>query len=468
MLKRLRIYYFYVALPFVMLLVGAGFYFDLISKTITSNPHPQINYAIFAIILLGGFLILQSIHRQMQEAKALAQFSDALRAGAETAALQEMAINFDVDIAYVLRMLAASGGRAITHQEQIAIEHELDKASRRLNSRMALPQFLSGLLVGMGLLGTFIGLLATLNDIAALISSFADIDMAKANPLDVFRNMIERMKAPMQSMGIAFSASLFGLLGSIILGLMMVGIRRCMGDILSLLGSEVAQHIEFALAHEGFAYSKGALKQGLGRHRDSAASALDILARAALPMVDKNATLSAATAADARTTVNTPEATTDLVEKPLGEQVPDALGSRSKEAPKRERTQSISELDGEGVRVLLRIEDRLAETSRLQMRALNAEMDDFQKQRGDMLRSISEHTEAVGNFRGELQRVGRQLGTILGIMEKGNGEVLTQLTELMLRMADDAAEARKLMIIQIDEQRRISEGLDGLANTNSG
>ena len=468
MLKRLRIYYFYVALPFVMLLVGAGFYFDLISKTITSNPHPQINYAIFAIILLGGFLILQSIHRQMQEAKALAQFSDALRAGAETAALQEMAINFDVDIAYVLRMLAASGGRAITHQEQIAIEHELDKASRRLNSRMALPQFLSGLLVGMGLLGTFIGLLATLNDIAALISSFADIDMAKANPLDVFRNMIERMKAPMQSMGIAFSASLFGLLGSIILGLMMVGIRRCMGDILSLLGSEVAQHIEFALAHEGFAYSKGALKQGLGRHRDSAASALDILARAALPMVDKNSTLSAATAADARATVNTPEATTDLVEKPLGEQVPDALGSRSKDAPKRERTQSISELDGEGVRVLLRIEDRLAETSRLQMRALNAEMDDFQKQRGDMLRSISEHTEAVGNFRGELQRVGRQLGTILGIMEKGNGEVLTQLTELMLRMADDAAEARKLMIIQIDEQRRISEGLDGLANTNSG
>ena len=456
MLKRLRIYYFYVALPFVALLVGAGFYYDLIAKTITSNPHPQINYAIFAIILLGGFLILQSIHRQMQEAKALAQFSDALRGGAEPAALQEMAINFDVDIAYVLRMLAASGGRAISHQEQIAIEHELEKASSRLSARMALPQFLSGLLVGMGLLGTFIGLLATLNDIAALISSFADIDMAKANPLDVFRNMIERMKAPMQSMGIAFSASLFGLLGSIILGLMMVGIRRCMGDILSLLGSEVAQHIEFALAHEGFAYSKGALKQGLGRKHEGATTAIDLLARTALP-VGEHAGLPAAAAAEVTGIAPLPE-------KPVHiEPSEEAVVSPAKEAPRRERTQALGEADGESLRVLLRIEDRLAESSRLQLRTLNSEIDDFQKQRGDMLRSINEHNEAVGNFRSELQRVGRQLGTILGIMEKGNGEVLAQLSELMVRMADDSAETRKLMIIQIDEQRRAGDLLITLA-----
>jgi hypothetical protein len=463
MLKRLRIYYFYVALPFVALLVGAAFYYDMIARTITSNPHPQINYAIFVIILLGGFLILQSIHRLMQEAKALARFSEAVRAGADLPTLQEMAINLDVDIAYVLRMMAASSGRSITSQEQFAIEHELEKVASRLNSRIALPQFMTGLLVGMGLLGTFIGLLATLNDIAALISSFADIDMGKANPIDVFRNMITRMKAPMQSMGIAFSASLFGLLGSIILGLMMVGIRRCMGDIISLLGSEVAQHIEFALANEGFAYSKGALKQGLGR-RDGAATAIDVLARAALPIVGRQA----ASAAPA-----TAGATGGEIEKSAqaaspGGQAGDAAGSRLQEAPKRERGQTLGESEGEGVRVLLRIEDRLAETSRLQVRALNAEMDDFQKQRGDMLRSLNEHTEAVGNFRGELQRVGRQLGTILGVMEKGNGEVLTQLTELMVRIADDSAEARKLMVVQIEEQRRASEALINLGETTSG
>ena len=280
MYKRLRIYYFYVALPFVLLLLGAAVYFDAIKKTIVSNPHPQINYAIFVIIVLGGVLIIRSVFRLMHEARALSEFSAAVRDGTDLATLQSMAINYDGDIAYVLRMIAASGGRSITHQEQAAIEHELEKASSRLYGRNALPQFLTGLLVGMGLLGTFIGLLSTLNDISALIGSFADIDMGKANPIDVFRNMIERMKAPMQSMGIAFSASLFGLLGSIILGLMMVGIRRCLGDILSLLGSEVAQHIEFALAHEGFAYSKTALKQGLGQLRPGAGvTAADVIAR---------------------------------------------------------------------------------------------------------------------------------------------------------------------------------------------
>lgn len=453
MFKRLRIYYFYVALPFAALLGGAAFYSDLIARTITANPHPQINYAIFSIILLGGFLILQSVHRLMQEARALASFSEAVRAGADAAALQEMAINIDVDIAYTLRMLAASSGRSITHQEQIAIERELDKAASRLNSRMALPQFLSGLLVGMGLLGTFVGLLATLNDISTLISSFADIDMSRANPIDVFRTMIERMKAPMQSMGIAFSASLFGLLGSIILGFMMVGIRRCMGDIVSLLGSEVAQHIEFALASEGFVYSKGALKQGLGRPHDSTA-AIDLLARASLPVAEQQAD---STGDTAPTTAGAPAAAPIDGEPGAGDTPLGQLGAIG----------AINEFDGEELRVLLRIESRLAESSRLQQRALSAELDDFQKQRGDMLRSISEHSDAVANFRAELQRVGRQLGAILGIMEKGNGEVLAQMSELMVRLSDDAAETRKLMIIQIDAQRRSSESMSVLAQAAS-
>ena len=113
----------------------------------------------------------------------------------------------------------------------------------------------------------------------------------------------------------------------------------------------------------------------------------------------------------------------------------------------------VAASDGESLRVLLRIEDRLAETARMQLRSLNTEIDDFQKQRGDMLRSIAEHTEAVGQFRNELQRVGRQLGTILSIMEKGNGEMVVQLSELMVRMSDDATETHRLLKAQIDTLR---------------
>ncbi|MCE1226153.1 MAG: hypothetical protein LWW87_06645 [Geobacteraceae bacterium] len=465
MFKQLRMYYLYVILPFALLLVGAITYFDAIRSTIVRNPHPQINYTIFVIILIGGTLIIRCAVQLMREARTLTDFSAAIRNDTDLATLQDMAIAYDGDISYVLRMIAASGGRPISQQEQTAIEHELVKAGSRLTRRNALPQYLTGLLVGMGLLGTFIGLLSTLNDISALISSFADLDMSTANPIVVFRAMIERMKAPMQSMGIAFSASLFGLLGSIILGLMMVAIRRFQGDILSLLGSEVAQHIEFALAHEGFTYSKGALKLGLDQLGGEAITASKVLARPTKPL-DLKITMPAGATQPVnigditvQTTAETPQ---NLAPRETAE-ITESTDSRLRDAQELTISASGSSLSsGDETRILLRIEERLAENAKLQLRTLNSEVEDFQKQRADMLRTLTEHTEASNNFRGELQRVGRQLGTILGIMEKGNADTSTQLSELMVRMAGDFTESHRLMTIQVEEQRRLNEKLQHL------
>src|SRR6185369_6210883 len=384
MFKQLKIYYVFVTLPFVLLLLGSGIFINAIMSTIVRNPHPQINYAIFVIILFGGVLISLSAHRLVHEARTLTDYSKAVRANTDWAALQKMTENYTGDISYLLQMVAASGGRSISHQEQAAIEHEHNAARNHLTRRNGLPQYLTGLLVGMGLLGTFIGLLSTLTDISTLIGSFAELDMSTASPLLVFRTMIERMKAPMQSMSIAFSASMFGLLGSIILGLMMVGIRRLQADIFSVLGSEVARHIELALAYESAIPGKGA-----------------------------------------SVTSGTEAAYT-----------------------------------GDEYKVLIRIEERLAEAARLQQRALSSEIDDFQKQRADMLRTLAEQTEASNNFRSELQQLGRQFGAILNIMEKGNGEVSTQISELTVHLAADAKESQKLLVMQVDEQKRLRDTLD--------
>jgi len=376
MFKQLKFYYIAVSLPFILLLTGASFFHEAIRSTISRNPHPQINYTIFCIILFGGLLILLSVHKLIHEAKMIVEYSKARKANSDLVTLQNMANSYTGDISYVLQMVAASGGRSISHQEQAAIEHELINARNRLIRRNALPQYFTGLLVGMGLLGTFIGLLATLTDISVLISSFAELDMSTASPLLVFRTMIERMKAPMQSMSIAFSASMFGLLGSIILGLMMLGIRRLQSDISSLLGSEVARHIETALAYESVTSDNGAT------------------------------------------------------------------------------------YSGDDSKVLIRIEERLAEAARVQQRALSSEIDDFQKQRADMLRTLTEQTEASNNFRSELQQLGRQLGAIFNSMEKNNGEICTQLSELTVHLAGDAKESHKLLAMQVDEQKRLRDSLD--------
>lgn len=251
MYKRLRIYYFYTALPFILLLAGAAAFIGPIMRTIEGNPHPQINYTIFAVTLLGGLLILRGVHSVMKEAKILDQFAIALKGGASSEELMEMSHNWDVEIAYVLRMIAATVGRSLSHQEQSAIEHELTSAQVRLESHHSLPQFLTSLLVGLGLLGTFVGLLSALGDIGKMVASFGALDVNSADLMGVFRGMVQRMEAPMASMAIAFSASMFGLLGSIILGFMMVSARGLVRELHSLLGSEVSQHLNLALAKMG-------------------------------------------------------------------------------------------------------------------------------------------------------------------------------------------------------------------------
>jgi hypothetical protein len=381
MFKQLKVYYFFISLPYVLLLGGAAIFADGIKYTIIRNPHPQINYTIFTIILVGGILILLNSKRLMGEVKTILAFFAEVRARKSWDSLQDLANTYRGETACLLQMVASSGGRSISHQEQVAIENELTNTRSSMLRRNALPSYLTGLLVGMGLLGTFIGLLATLNDISVLISSFADLDMQNASPLLVFRTMIERMKAPMQSMGIAFSASMFGLLGSIIMGLMMVGLRRLQGDMFSVLSSEVARHIEIALAQETVTFGSDAI----------------------------------------------------------------------------EGTEGLS---GDVAKVLFRIEERYAEAARSQQRSLSTLTDDVQKQRADLLRVLSEQTEANNNIRGELQQVVRQLGGIFSVMEKGNEDVSNQLSELTIHMSGDARENNKLLAMQVEEQKSLREALD--------
>lgn len=485
MFNQLKSYYIVVSLPFILLLLGSAFFYDAIRATIVSNPHPQINYVIFCVILFGGALILMSVHKLMHEAETIVEYSNAIYANTDLSTLQEMTRSYTGDISYVLQMVASSAGRSISHQEQASIDHELANVRSRLYRRNALPQYLTGLLVGMGLLGTFVGLLATLSDISILISSFAELDMSTASPLLVFRTMIERMKAPMQSMSIAFSASMFGLLGSIVLGLMMVGVRRFQGDIATLLGSEVARHIEIALSYENFNSDGGTVTVG-----DESKVLLRIEERLAEATRMQQRTLSVEISDFQKQRADMLRILTEQTEasnnfrselQQLGRQFGSVLNILEKGnsltymeisdlsinlAADAKESHKLLAMQMEEQRKLresldsFKIEERLTEAARLQQRALSAELDDFQKQRALMLQTLTEQTESSINFRNELQQLGRQLGTIFDGIEKGNGEISNQITELMVHMAADAKESHKLLAMQVNEQVKLRGSLD--------
>ena len=91
----------------------------------------------------------------------------------------------------------------------------LDGISSRLDESRDLSRYLIGLLIFLGLLGTFWGLLQTVRSVADVI---AGLQVTGGNGTEVFDSLKSGLNAPLAGMGTAFSSSLFGLAGSLILG----------------------------------------------------------------------------------------------------------------------------------------------------------------------------------------------------------------------------------------------------------
>ncbi|MEM7465137.1 MAG: MotA/TolQ/ExbB proton channel family protein, partial [Pseudomonadota bacterium] len=91
----------------------------------------------------------------------------------------------------------------------------LDSIATRLDETRDISRYLIGLLVFLGLLGTFWGLLQTIGSIGDTIQS---LDPRSGDANDVLDALKSGLRSPLQGMGTAFSSSLFGLSGSLVLG----------------------------------------------------------------------------------------------------------------------------------------------------------------------------------------------------------------------------------------------------------
>jgi hypothetical protein len=91
----------------------------------------------------------------------------------------------------------------------------IDSVGSRLDERRDTSRYLVNLLIFLGLLGTFFGLLETLESVGKTINA---LDAGNGDTANMFAELKIGLQAPLTGMGTAFSASLFGLSGSLILG----------------------------------------------------------------------------------------------------------------------------------------------------------------------------------------------------------------------------------------------------------
>src|SRR6266480_551966 len=90
----------------------------------------------------------------------------------------------------------------------------LDSIATRLDEARDLSRYMTGLLIFLGLLGTFWGLIETVGSVGKVIDGLK----VGGDAGQVFDALKEGLAAPLGGMGISFSSSLFGLAGSLILG----------------------------------------------------------------------------------------------------------------------------------------------------------------------------------------------------------------------------------------------------------
>jgi len=91
----------------------------------------------------------------------------------------------------------------------------LDGIQSRIEESHEISRYLIGLLIFLGLLGTFWGLLETVNAVGDTISGLSG---SANDPAVLFEDLKRGLETPLSGMGTAFSSSLFGLAGSLVLG----------------------------------------------------------------------------------------------------------------------------------------------------------------------------------------------------------------------------------------------------------
>ncbi|MEK9682962.1 MAG: flagellar motor protein MotA [Rhodospirillaceae bacterium] len=116
-------------------------------------------------------------------------------------------------IAPIATMLGERG--TITSLSAVSQRSLLDGLASRLEETRDLSRYMIGLLIFLGLLGTFWGLLQTINSVGGVIGG---LNSGSGDLAEVFGELKKGLQAPLAGMGTAFSSSLFGLAGSLILG----------------------------------------------------------------------------------------------------------------------------------------------------------------------------------------------------------------------------------------------------------
>ena len=186
------------------IVLAAGLLFPQLQDAFLANP--LLNGLILGVLLVG----IAYIFREVLTLNKEIAWIETYRKGGNPVSAEAAAPKL---LGPMVTMMGERDRRLT--MSAVSMRHLLDSISSRLDEFRDISRYLIGLLIFLGLLGTFWGLLLTINSVSDVIASLP----AGTGDLNViFSNLKSGLTAPLSGMGVAFSSSLFGLAGSLVLG----------------------------------------------------------------------------------------------------------------------------------------------------------------------------------------------------------------------------------------------------------
>jgi hypothetical protein len=203
--------------------------------------NPALNGVILGALLLGIIYVIRQTLRLSPEQRWLV--------GVQKNGKLKQPNAKPVLLATVYAMLADQNQGE--HLSALSLRSVLDGVAARLDEGREISRYMIGLLVFLGLLGTFWGLLQTIGAVGLVVGSL-DADSTNFDTMMIqLRNGLD---APLSGMATAFSSSLFGLAGSLVLGFLDLQLGQAMGRFFNELEDWLSA---FAKFNEGGAKTDG-------------------------------------------------------------------------------------------------------------------------------------------------------------------------------------------------------------------
>ncbi len=171
---------------------------------IAFKANPPLNGLIIGVLVIGILLSFRQVIRLFPEVAWVNSFRLA-----DPGIALERPPTLLAPMAAILRDQA--GSMSIS---SLTMRTLLDSIAMRLDEAREISRYMTGLLIFLGLLGTFWGLIETVSSVGGVINNLKVGSDAGAT----FDTLRDGLSAPLSGMGISFSSSLFGLAGSLVLG----------------------------------------------------------------------------------------------------------------------------------------------------------------------------------------------------------------------------------------------------------